>query len=328
MLGYEDFSRNFEAAKFLSTFSKSRVGSASELRSRPISAPMSIASLRSVLSQDVDPIKSFSKIVQVSPLTLEQLFKEIDQDSSGKISQIEFRNAIRKLNLGLTSRDIDNIICRVDSNNDGQIDWQEFVSKFRRTEADDRIKAISRTRLDKLRDLMFAYMLSPKDAFRQADQDRSGHLDYPAFSGLVNKLYSLGGEPAPSFTVVKDLFELIDIRSDGVLDIKEWLNSFRKAEQANWEDVQEFEAVSFMISKHRKLLLLTFNQIAESAGSVSVTSAKEILSSSLRELKLTDQQWDRILRPAVHGSIVDHRAFLDIYKARATTASQHPRPRV
>lgn len=330
MLGFEDFGKSFESARFISTFAKSSsrraTTSAGSIASRPISAPMSITSLRSVLSQEGDPIKSFTKIVQVSPLSLEEIFKELDRDGSGKISQIEFRNAIRKLNLGLTSRDIDTILLRVDSNNDGQIDWQEFIAHFRQTETGNRIKAVSRKRLDKLSEMMLAYMLTPKDAFRQFDPERSGRLTYASFTALVNKLHSLANEPAPSFTVVKDLFELIDIRSDGYLDIKEWMNSFRRNDKPTWEDSKEFEVVSFMISKHRKLLQSTFDHMSGSTGYVLVTAAKDVLTSSLRELKLNDEQWNRVLKPAIHEDVLDYRSFLDIYKTRATTANLHPRP--
>jgi len=46
-------------------------------------------------------------IVQTSPKSLEQIFNEMDEDGNGYVSTVEFRNAIRKLGLGLTSRDID-----------------------------------------------------------------------------------------------------------------------------------------------------------------------------------------------------------------------------
>jgi hypothetical protein len=36
--------------------------------------------------------------------------------------------------------------------------------------------------------------------------------------------------PQPSFNIVKDLFDYIDMRKDGVLDIHEWMQSFRKLE--------------------------------------------------------------------------------------------------
>ena len=66
-----------------------------------------------------------------SSQTLDQIFREFDSDGNGSISEVEFRNAIRKLNLGLTSREIDKLMLRIDSNSDGKIDYNEFISKFK-----------------------------------------------------------------------------------------------------------------------------------------------------------------------------------------------------
>jgi len=66
-----------------------------------------------------------------SSQTLDQIFKEFDSDGNGSISEVEFRNAIRKLGLGLTSREIDKLMLRIDSNSDGKIDYNEFISKFK-----------------------------------------------------------------------------------------------------------------------------------------------------------------------------------------------------
>jgi Ca2+-binding EF-hand superfamily protein len=329
LLGFEEFSSVLGGVKFLSSPAKSSQQLRGSLVSRSrlsTTAPVSVSSLRSVKTSDLNPIKSFSKVVQVSPANLEELFKEIDTTGTGKVSSIEFRNAVRKLNLGLTSRAIDGLISRVDSSGDGWINWREFVGNFRSTETEDRIKSVSYKPLSRLKEMMFAYMLTPKDAFRQFNPERNGLLTYSAFTALVTKLYSLSKQACPSFNVVKNLFDLIDIRSDGVLDVTEWVNAFRGSTNGAWEDSKEFEAVSSMISKHRKLLQQTFDHMAAAAGAVQASEAKQILTRLLRELRLTDEQWDRVLRPALRGDLVDYRRLLDIYKTRATTGSMHPRP--
>jgi len=47
-------------------------------------------------------------------------------------------------------------------------------------------------------------------------------LTYQEFGKLVIKLYELAGEKPPAYPVIKDLFDTIDIRKDGILDINEW----------------------------------------------------------------------------------------------------------
>lgn len=41
-------------------------------------------------------------------------------------------------------------------------------------------------------------------------------------------MYNLAGEDVPPFAIIKDLFEFIDKRRDGVLDLTEWMDAFSK----------------------------------------------------------------------------------------------------
>lgn len=39
---------------------------------------------------------------------------------------------------------------------------------------------------------------------------------------MILKLFSLANEEAPTYPVIKDLFDFIDIRKDGIIDQSEW----------------------------------------------------------------------------------------------------------
>lgn len=41
------------------------------------------------------------------------------------------------------------------------------------------------------------------------------------------KLYSSAKEAIPTYPVIKDLFDMIDIRKDGVIDYNEWTQSLK-----------------------------------------------------------------------------------------------------
>jgi len=43
---------------------------------------------------------------------------------------------------------------------------------------------------------------------------------------LLHKLYSLADREAPPYPVIKDLFDQIDIRKDGIIDFNEWSKTF------------------------------------------------------------------------------------------------------
>lgn len=57
---------------------------------------------------------------------MEFIFKELDQDKSGKISASEIRNIFASNNIS-TNKDVDKIIKECDKNNDGEIDYKEFM---------------------------------------------------------------------------------------------------------------------------------------------------------------------------------------------------------
>ena len=105
-------------------------------------------------------------IIKTSRKSLDQIFREFDADGNGFISEVEFRNAIRKLDLGLTSRDIDQLMSRIDTNNDGKISHTEFMAKFKESTTEERIKSRATARLGKLKELMILHMTSANDAFR------------------------------------------------------------------------------------------------------------------------------------------------------------------
>lgn len=57
-------------------------------------------------------------------------------------------------------------MARIDSNQDGKIDWKEFISKFKTTDLDDRLKERAKDKMARLKELMMLHMTSPNDAFR------------------------------------------------------------------------------------------------------------------------------------------------------------------
>ena len=55
---------------------------------------------------------------------------------------------------------------KIDTNNDGKIDWREFISKFKKSDLDERLKERAKDKMARLKELMILYMTSPNDAFR------------------------------------------------------------------------------------------------------------------------------------------------------------------
>jgi len=49
-----------------------------------------------------------------------------------------------------------------------------------------------------------------------------GKLTYQEFSKLVIRLNELADDKQPTYPIIKDLFDTIDIRKDGIIDMNEW----------------------------------------------------------------------------------------------------------
>ncbi len=52
-------------------------------------------------------------------------------------------------------------------------------------------------------------------------------MTYEQFNSFIVHLSQLAREEVPPFPIIKDLFDFIDIRKDGALDMNEWMHSFR-----------------------------------------------------------------------------------------------------
>jgi Ca2+-binding EF-hand superfamily protein len=59
-----------------------------------------------------------------------EIFKTFDTDGSGELSNLEFKNALRSLNIALTAKEIDLILNYCDNSGDGVVNYREFVEKF------------------------------------------------------------------------------------------------------------------------------------------------------------------------------------------------------
>ena len=105
--------------------------------------------------------------MKTSARPLKEIFSEFDVDGNGVVTAVEFRNAIRKLNLGLSSKEIDQLMMRIDANSDGMIDYNEFSSKFGTSNQQSQLmQERGKEKLAQLKELMTLHMNSVVDAFR------------------------------------------------------------------------------------------------------------------------------------------------------------------
>lgn len=65
---------------------------------------------------------------------LRQAFIYFDGDRNGTISKDELRECLKSEDFTMTDEDIDNLIKGVDTNNDGNIDYEEFINMMNSVE--------------------------------------------------------------------------------------------------------------------------------------------------------------------------------------------------
>jgi Ca2+-binding EF-hand superfamily protein len=69
--------------------------------------------------------------IKTSCKTLEEVFKKVDLDNQGVITNLEFKEAVRKLHIGFTSKEIDLMIKNIQPMADNKINYLEFMGKFK-----------------------------------------------------------------------------------------------------------------------------------------------------------------------------------------------------
>jgi Ca2+-binding EF-hand superfamily protein len=112
---------------------------------------------------------------------------------------------------------------------DGKIGYDEFANKLYNMPAnEERLLLRATQKLMGLKEGMILYMTSASDAFRMFSKHKKGFLTFKEFETLLKKVvdYSQEKFSLPAFSVIKDMFDAIDIGKDGLIDFKEWTSTF------------------------------------------------------------------------------------------------------
>ena len=66
----------------------------------------------------------------VNDVTLSILFNVIDSNSDNRLTRQEFKHKLRGLAVGLVDEEIEELFQDLDENNDGNIQYEEFIKQF------------------------------------------------------------------------------------------------------------------------------------------------------------------------------------------------------
>lgn len=150
---------------------------------------------------------------------LDASFKRADRNGNGKLSRPELSIILRRILNTLRSEDVSEILRDADKNDDGELDYQEFVAWLRKS-AHSKISKAFGTSLMNEADIVRA-------TFRMWDKNGDGLI---ANGFLVHALKKV--HPNLSENQVKALVKTMDCDHDGNIDYDEFVDFlFHRAEQ-------------------------------------------------------------------------------------------------
>ncbi len=296
---------------------------------------------------DLDPLEKIKRIIISSRIDFKkecEKFISSIKGKSGIINQYQFRNFIKKLNLGLTNIEIEDIINKNGMTYDGYINLEDFYKYI--TNKEINLETTERNIIEiltQIKQYLYKYCNNPRLAFDINDRGKRGYLDFEAFKRLIFELYFKERQKEPNFPLMKAIFDFIDIRKDGVIDFNEWNRIFAITESnldvikgpgsqyiRDWEGSEELADVYKLISKNRKIIeskAKLYNIKTSSNMLIQENNLIDILIHVLGGIRLSYPQWKMIvsLGDTERKGIIDFNLFIKTIDSYANMWQSHPR---
>ena len=180
---------------------------------------------------DVDPLTKIKRIIASSRFNLDKFFETAAIECGNNdfiVNKYQFKNIIKKLNIGLTNLEIEQILFQAGKlNYNNMINLREFVKYLysQNKTLEEGQKNLSKI-IGKIKSLIYKYYSNPIICFHNNDKKNTGKIDFDKFKNIIFDMYFKNEEKSPSFTLIKIVFDEIDLRKDGILDLNEWSKAF------------------------------------------------------------------------------------------------------
>ena len=176
---------------------------------------------------DKDPLNKIKRILCSSKYNLNRFFEQFEKECGPNnyvVNKYQFRNIIKTLDIGLTNLEIDQIMHKCGKvTYDGNLNLKEFVTYLYSI---NQILEEGKTNIipiiSEIKYLIYKYYSSPIICFQNNDVNHVGKIDLDTFKNIIFDMYTKNEQPLPNFTLIKNAFDTIDLRKDGIIDINEW----------------------------------------------------------------------------------------------------------
>ena len=180
---------------------------------------------------DDDPLNKIKRIIFSSKHNLSKFFETATLECDNNnllVNKYQFKNIIKSLNIGLTISEIDQILSKCGRiGYDGKINLREFI-KFLRGQNSllEEGKNNISNMIGEIKSLIYKYYSNPIICFQNNDVDHTGKIDFEKFKNIIFDMYGRNKQQVPNFILMKNAYDALDLRKDGIIDLKEWCIAF------------------------------------------------------------------------------------------------------
>ena len=283
---------------------------------------------------DTDPFNKFKRIINSTKYDVNSFFEEAIKENSNNpyVNKTKLKHILKKLNIGLTNLEIEIIIQKlskeISSDLGEKINLRKLLNiindEYNLTDLGLGIKIIN-NKISEIKSLIYKFYGNPLLCFQIVDVDQSGVIDFQKYRNMIIDLYTRNEQEIPNFALIKNTFDTIDLRKDGIIDYNEWAKAFSmvngkldlayekfsnninelntiknyKNELRQWENSDDIQSKYFLIYKNRKQIknkLVDNNLIINKFGKQYVINDNLILiiQKMLPNCKLSRIQWKMI----------------------------------
>ena len=270
---------------------------------------------------DNDPLEKLKRNIIACPVTnyLTIIKNELNLHPNGICNIFEFRNLLKKLGIGLTTLEIEDIMNKNGRTWNGLVNLGDFYQFI--TSPDKYIKKSNdniQVAMSEFKQLLYKYYANPKLAFTFNNSSGSNVMTFDKYKSIICEMYNKENKPLPNFTMLKNTFDYIDMRKDGFIDMGEWTNAFgivsgkldvynnlnlsnKKKNQVallrKWETSNNILNIYKAIAKNRKIIWDRVKDVSISGrnGLVLENNLIQVLKEIFPQFNLTNTQWRMIV---------------------------------
>ena len=293
---------------------------------------------------DLDSLNKMKKLINSSKIDFKIEFQKFMNKTNGRANIFEIKNMIKGLGLGLTNIEIEDIMHKSGLLSEGYINLIEFYNYITSENNQTTVYKKNITEaLKELKQLIIKYYTNPKLAFDMNDIYHKKLIDFETFKKIVLDIYKREERsfPPPPYSSIKSMYDYIDIRKDGIIDINEWNKTFCNIEGKldiendknnnlkNWELSNDILDVYKLIARNHRIIeeKVKEQSITGDCTIIHADNLITVLKEVLPKVYLTHTQWRMIvsLGEEISLGLINYETFIKIIKLSSRISKSHIR---